>query len=491
MIAGIDHRGTALSPQAFAEMWRFLTGQPPATLTIVPEAKVVLDGKVSGLGLDNRDGNFVTNLPLVGTTVDVYATHATSGDRITPALHTGTIGADGRWGPFVTDPNTRHEFVITAPGYAITHVYRSPFARSSQIVNLRPERIPDADRSVGAIVAMSRPAGYFGVPRDRIVLDGTSPPVGIPPGVAGRCRWLACSSWRPCELSRTDHRRVHQRRVAHRRPHLLALSASGNHVVVARADFVNGSAGEARAAPLQPRLRPARAASATGWIFPAEWVAIEGVVCSEPDREVEPLGLNFSVRGEAWTYHQRAFLVMNKPSGVRMLAKAKAPRERLFPLLPAPLRQRGVQAIGRLGTRMDDRRAALLPTTCALDPSPDLAEVYGTVRPKVYEVGCKHPVDAAQIEQLRQGVLLHEENETVRAAACEATGPSALRLTLTEGKYHQVKRMVAAAGNRVESLARSDFGGVRVDALAPGAWRWLSDEEATAVTQKRTATSGP
>ena len=49
--------------------------------------------------------------------------------------------------------------------------------------------------------------------------------------------------------------------------------------------------------------------------------------------------------------------------------------------------------------------------------------------------------------------------------------------------------MVAAVGNRVESLARSDFGGVRVDALAPGAWRWLSDDEAAAVTQKRAAAS--
>ena len=185
VIAGIDHRETALGPKAFAEMWRFLTGEPPRTLAIAPEATVVLDGKVSGLGLDNRDGSFATNLPLVGASVEVYATHATSGERITPALHTRTIGADGRWGPFVTDPSARHEFVITAPGYAIRHVYRSPFPRSSQIVNLRPERLAEADRAAGAVVTMSRPSGYFGVPRDRIVLDGTSPPAGIPPGVAG------------------------------------------------------------------------------------------------------------------------------------------------------------------------------------------------------------------------------------------------------------------------------------------------------------------
>ena len=93
---------------------------------------------------------------------------------------------------------------------------------------------------------------------------------------------------------------------------------------------------------------------------------------------------------------------------------------------------------------------------------------------KVYEVRCKHAVDAGQVGRLCAGVLLHDENETVRAAACEATGERELRLTLTEGKYHQVKRMVAAAGNRVEGLARSAFGTVRVNGLAPGAWRWVT-----------------
>ncbi|MGZ5713249.1 MAG: 16S rRNA pseudouridine(516) synthase, partial [Caldimonas sp.] len=100
--------------------------------------------------------------------------------------------------------------------------------------------------------------------------------------------------------------------------------------------------------------------------------------------------------------------------------------------------------------------------------------------PKVYEVTCKHPVDAAQLERLRAGVLLHDEDDTVRAEACEATGPAALRMTLTQGKYHQVKRMVAAAGNRVEALHRSAFGSVRLAGLDPAAWRWLSDAEAAA-----------
>ena len=59
---------------------------------------------------------------------------------------------------------------------------------------------------------------------------------------------------------------------------------------------------------------------------------------------------------------------------------------------------------------------------------------------------------------------------------CQASGERALRLTLTEGKYHQVKRMIAAVGNRVEALQRSAFGSVGLDGLAPGAWRWADAE---------------
>ena len=185
VLAGVDHRETAVGAKAFAETWRFIAGRPPATLAIVPEARVVLDGMVSGFGLDNRDGSFATNLPLAGATVEVYPTDAATGLRVGPAAHRASVGADGRWGPFVADPAARYEFVVAAPGYATTHVYRSPFPRSSSIVGLRPERLADADRDARSLVTLSRARGYFGVPRDRIALDGTSPPAGIPSGVAG------------------------------------------------------------------------------------------------------------------------------------------------------------------------------------------------------------------------------------------------------------------------------------------------------------------
>jgi len=184
VLPGIDHRETAFGPQAFAAAYEFITGHAPATTAIVPEAKVVLDGKLSGLGLDNQRGGYVNNLPLAGATLEIWRTDAATGARI-GAAHRKSIGADGRWGPFEADPSAHYEFVIAAPGYATTHIYRSPFPRSSDIVNLRAERIADADKAARAIVTLTRPRGYFGVPRNRIALDGISPPPGIPAGVAG------------------------------------------------------------------------------------------------------------------------------------------------------------------------------------------------------------------------------------------------------------------------------------------------------------------
>jgi 16S rRNA pseudouridine516 synthase len=94
--------------------------------------------------------------------------------------------------------------------------------------------------------------------------------------------------------------------------------------------------------------------------------------------------------------------------------------------------------------------------------------------PKVYEVTVKHPLDDRQIDRLLGGVVLDDDPKPVRAAACEALDPLHLRLTLTEGKYHQVKRMLAAVGNRVEGLHRSQMGGLSLPAnLAPGQWCWL------------------
>jgi 16S rRNA pseudouridine516 synthase len=102
--------------------------------------------------------------------------------------------------------------------------------------------------------------------------------------------------------------------------------------------------------------------------------------------------------------------------------------------------------------------------------------------PKVYEVTTEEPVDQRQAQRLLSGVQLDREPHPVRAAACEVTGERSLRLTLTEGKFHQVKRMVTAAGNQVRALHRSRIGRLALPAdLAPGRWRWLSAEDLAAL----------
>jgi len=209
---------------------------------------------------------------------------------------------------------------------------------------------------------------------------------------------------------------------------------------------------------------------------------IEGVgVVRELDRELDvaAAGLWFRVAGgERWPVRERAVVVLHKPVGFECSLKPGR-HPSVYALLPAPLRARGVQAVGRLDA---DTTGVLLFTD-------DGALLHRLTSPKhhvakVYDVGCKHPVDATQIERLRAGVLLRDDDETVRAAACEANGERGLVLTLTEGKYHQVKRMVAAVGNRVESLMRTAFGPVGAEGLAPGEWRWLDPALETALRRR-------
>jgi pimeloyl-ACP methyl ester carboxylesterase len=177
-----DHREVSFHPEAFAAAFRFVTGRSPTAtspLYITPEAVVTLSGKLTGVTAAGP-----TNLPALGGRVAVHAVDPASGERRGAPLFDGPIGADGTWGPVRTDSRTPLEFVVQATGFAVAHVYRSAFPRSSNIVHFRPERLADADKGSAAVVTFTRPRGYFGQPRDTVVLDGAPAP-GIPPGVAG------------------------------------------------------------------------------------------------------------------------------------------------------------------------------------------------------------------------------------------------------------------------------------------------------------------
>jgi len=170
MLPGVDHRETAYSQGAFRVMFKAVTGRIPATVTVVPEDKPVLNGEVSGWA--NGEG---TNLPLAGAKVTVYATDAATGERLGEPVHTKTVGADGMWGPFAAKPDQPYEFVIEAAGYPIQHIYRSPFPRGSRYVNLRPYPLDKSAEDKAAAIHMMRPRGYFGT-QDTVTFNGEKAP---------------------------------------------------------------------------------------------------------------------------------------------------------------------------------------------------------------------------------------------------------------------------------------------------------------------------
>ena len=104
------------------------------------------------------------------------ASLAETGERTGGPIHSSQTGADGRWGPAQVEPAWYLEIVLTSAGSPTTHLYRSPFPRSSDVVHLRAARpLGPADAGAGAVVLMSRPRGYFGLPRDVVLIDGKEP----------------------------------------------------------------------------------------------------------------------------------------------------------------------------------------------------------------------------------------------------------------------------------------------------------------------------
>ncbi|MGZ5182015.1 MAG: 16S rRNA pseudouridine(516) synthase [Ramlibacter sp.] len=209
------------------------------------------------------------------------------------------------------------------------------------------------------------------------------------------------------------------------------------------------------------------------------YVEVEGRACNDPYADVVPEGLRFRVQGTEWQYHAKAYVLLHKPAGFECSTRPSA-WPSIYTLLPPPLRQRptpkgqpGVQAVGRLDQ----------DTTGMLLLSDDGAFIHRMSSPrhhvpKVYDITVRHALETTAVQRLLDGVVLDDDPKPVRAAACEVTAPCELRLTLTEGKYHQVKRMLAAVGNRVEQLHRSRIGGLSLPAqLAPGHWQWLTEDD--------------
>lgn len=196
-------------------------------------------------------------------------------------------------------------------------------------------------------------------------------------------------------------------------------------------------------------------------------VCIAGAVVDNPRLEVEPEGLVFAVDGEDWTYRAQVVLVLHKPAGFEC-SRSPQHHASVLSLLPLPLRERGVQPVGRLD--QDTTGLLLLTDDGALNHA--LTHPRRHV-PKTYRVKTARPITEAQCTELLAGVQLHGEAQPLAALQVQSLAECELRLTISQGIYHQVKRMLAAVGNHVLALHRESMGGMDLGDLPEGQWRYL------------------
>ena len=200
---------------------------------------------------------------------------------------------------------------------------------------------------------------------------------------------------------------------------------------------------------------------------------IAGEVFDDPDRVVDTAGLQFTLLDEPWVYREHVYLALNKPPGYEC-SRRPSRHPGVLGLLPEPLRARGVQPVGRLDH----------DTTGLLLLSDDGAFIHAQSSPKRkvakhYLASTAEPVGAELVAALLDGVQLRDEPAPLAAVRCEVVDAQRIAITLEQGKYHQVKRMLAAAGNHCVALQRVAIGGLRLDALAlpEGAWCYLGERE--------------
>jgi len=199
--------------------------------------------------------------------------------------------------------------------------------------------------------------------------------------------------------------------------------------------------------------------------------AIAGEVCADPFVTIElPIGAEFSVDGTVWPYHAKAVILLNKPAGYEC---SRSPRHHpgVHALLPPQFSRRALECVGRLDVE----------TTGLLLLTDDGTLLHQLISPKKhvsrrYRALLHEPLTEAMRQKLLTGVLLENEDKpaVAKAVAPDEANARILNITLTEGRYHQVRRMLVAVGNHVQALCRVAIGALELPADLPeGQWRWL------------------
>jgi 16S rRNA pseudouridine516 synthase len=202
-------------------------------------------------------------------------------------------------------------------------------------------------------------------------------------------------------------------------------------------------------------------------------VGVAGVTVTDFRAEFETEGLFFNLYEEEWEYRQHLYVALNKPPAIECSRKPSH-HPGVLTILPEQFTWRDVQPVGRLDH----------DTTGMLLLSDDGAFIHAQSSPKrhvpkLYLATTAEPVTELLLTQLLEGVKLHDEPGSLAALSCKQVGTHQLELVLEQGKYHQVKRMLAAAGNHCAALQRIAIGELTLAALEleEGEWCFLDAEQ--------------
>ncbi|MBJ9957193.1 pseudouridine synthase [Acinetobacter courvalinii] len=200
-------------------------------------------------------------------------------------------------------------------------------------------------------------------------------------------------------------------------------------------------------------------------------VQIDQQMCDNPKQNINTDQLLFQVFGEEYQYREHVYLVLNKPQGYECSHQATHHKS-VFSLFPEILLHRGIQCVGRL----DQDTTGLLLLTDDGQYLQALTHPRKHV-PKVYHVTTADPITPEQIQGLQQGVELRNEKGIFAATDVKLFSEHQLSMTIHQGVYHQVKRMLAAVGNKVETLHRHQVGLLELPELPEGEWMYLNAEQ--------------
>jgi 16S rRNA pseudouridine516 synthase len=202
-------------------------------------------------------------------------------------------------------------------------------------------------------------------------------------------------------------------------------------------------------------------------------VAVNGNVQDNYKFVVDTHDLVLTVFDEDWRYREHVYLALYKPANFECSRKPSH-HPGVLTLLPEQFTWRDVQPVGRLD---HDTTGLLLMS----DDGPFIHAQSSPKRhvPKIYQATTAEPVTDELVRTMLSGVQLHDEPAPLAALVCEKKGEHQLEIVLEQGKYHQVKRMLAAAGNHCSALRRTAIGGLTLSGLGleEGEWCYLETEQ--------------